>query len=376
MILRLIALSIFLIACQKVEDSSPTPTTPTQNTTKQPSNAIRGFWLPNVDNTSLDSRAGLKKTVDDCEKYGFNRIYVVMWNQGMTCYPSKIMKDNFGIEINPKYAGRDPLKELIEEAHAKKIKVIAWFEYGFAADYAGANAHILTKKPEWAGRDSKGGILTKNNFRWMNAFHPDVQNFMMSLLKECVQNYDVDGIQGDDRLPALPSEGGYDDYTLAQFKKEKGKDAPQNHLDAEWMEWKYGKLNLFSERIYKEIKAIKKDCIVSMAPSIFPWARDNYLQDWVTWVKNGWVDEICPQIYRYDLTAYQNELNKIVLQQIPNDKLKLFAPGVLLKVGSYVATPEFLGQMVNANRKLGIEGEVFFHYAGIAPRDEFFMKLY
>jgi hypothetical protein len=47
-----------------------------------------------------------------------------------------------------------------------------------------------------------------------------------------------------------------------------------------------------------------------------------------------------------------------------------------LKVGSYVATPEFLAQMINANRKLGVEGEVFFHYAGIAPREDFFLKLY
>ena len=28
----------------------------------------------------------------------------------------------------------------------------------------------------------------------------------------------IDGIQGDDRLPAMPSEGGYDDYTLSFSK--------------------------------------------------------------------------------------------------------------------------------------------------------------
>ena len=33
------------------------------------------------------------------------------------------------------YQGRDPLREIIDEAHAHNIKVHAWFEYGFAASY-------------------------------------------------------------------------------------------------------------------------------------------------------------------------------------------------------------------------------------------------
>ncbi len=367
----LLCWGIFCLACGKT-----TPDTPAPTPKETPDYVIRGLWLPNVDTQALNSREGLKQVVNDCVTYGFNRIYVCVWNQGYTHYPSQLMKDTFGVAINPKYEGRDPLKELIEEAHAKKIKVIAWYEYGFASDYSGSTTHILDKKPTWAGRSQDGKVLTKSGFRWLNAFDPAVQKFMIDLILEAVKNYDIDGIQGDDRLPALPVEGGYDDMTKALFKKETGQDAPSNTLDSQWLNWRTGKLNGFMEQLYTQVKAAKKSCIVSMAPSIFPWGRDNYLQDWPTWVKNGWVEEIIPQVYRYDIASYQNELNKIVNTQVPKERLSILSPGVLLKAGSYVATPEFLKQMTDANRKAGLPGEVFFHYEGLKTRKDFFGGLY
>lgn len=51
--------------------------------------------------------------------------------------------------------------------------------------------------------------------------------FLMNLMKEVTTNYDVDGIQGDDRLPALPSTGGYDDYTISLYKAGHGEQIHQ-----------------------------------------------------------------------------------------------------------------------------------------------------
>ena len=53
----------------------------------------------------------------------------------MTNYPSKVMKQLTGVEINPKFTDRDPLQELIETAHESDIAVVAWFEYGFSTSY-------------------------------------------------------------------------------------------------------------------------------------------------------------------------------------------------------------------------------------------------
>ena len=88
-----------------------------------------------------------------------------MWDNSMTNYPSQVVKNITGVEINPRFAGRDPLQELIDAAKKRGIKVIAWFEFGFSStynDYTGGP--IIQKKPQWAGRDINGAIATKNNF--------------------------------------------------------------------------------------------------------------------------------------------------------------------------------------------------------------------
>lgn len=48
---------------------------------------------------------------------------------------------------------------------------------------------------------------------------PGPQNFLLELIEEVFSKYDLGGIQGDDRLPAMPSEGGFDSYTVSLFKK-------------------------------------------------------------------------------------------------------------------------------------------------------------
>ena len=78
----------------------------------------------------------------------------------------------------------------------------------------------MEKRPSWKALDAKGNLVVKNGFDWLNGFDPEVQEFMISLFKEVIIGYDVDGVQGDDRLPALPSIAGYEPYTVALYKKE------------------------------------------------------------------------------------------------------------------------------------------------------------
>ena len=51
-------------------------------------------------------------------------------------------------------------------------------------------------------------VKQKKEFFWWNELHPEVQDFMNKLVLEVVNNYNIDGIQGDDCLPAVPGEGG------------------------------------------------------------------------------------------------------------------------------------------------------------------------
>uniref|UniRef100_A0A832G5Z5 Glycosyl hydrolase-like 10 domain-containing protein n=1 Tax=Ignavibacterium album TaxID=591197 RepID=A0A832G5Z5_9BACT len=341
------------------------------------SKAVRGVWLTNVDSKVLNSKENIIQAIDLLDELGFNSIFVVVWNKAMTTYPSKVMKELTGIEIDTTFTGRDPLKELIEVAHSKNIKVFAWFEFGFSSSYNENGGIILRKKPDWTAKDIKGNLVTKNGFEWMNGFHPEVQNFLLSLIMEVVRNYDVDGIQGDDRLPALPSEAGYDDYTINLYKSQhNGKLPPDNFKEDSWIQWRADLLTNFMQRIYDSVKTHNKNLIVSMAPSIYPWSKEEYLQDWPEWVRRGLVELIIPQVYRYNINDYSSALNEILEYQIDEKDLYKFYPGVLLKVGSYQPNESFLREMISENRKNKIYGEVFFFYEGIKKYPDLFREFY
>ncbi|MCL6264992.1 glycoside hydrolase family 10 protein [Flagellimonas myxillae] len=337
----------------------------------------KGVWLTDVASEALDSKEGIQQVVARCKAIGLDNIYVVVWNRGHTLYPSQVMDDHFGIKVAPRFSKFDVLQTLIDEAHKENLKVHAWFEFGFSSSYKEADGgHILRKKPEWKAIDVDGNLVSKNGFQWMNAFDPEVQDFLLDLMVEVVENYDVDGVQGDDRLPANPSTAGYDTYTVSEYKKEhNGASPPEDYRDSNWVDWRASRLNLFVERVYKTIKSVNPEVLVTMAPSIFPWSKEEYLQDWPTWVENGWVDQIIPQVYRYDSKAYSSTLESN-LDFMPMDKRSLFVPGVLLRVGDYTPSKRFLKKMIKANRSLGLKGEVFFFYEGLQFHDAFFNKTY
>lgn len=380
---------IVLFACKTPKNGANTEGSKTpDNTTTKGSTAVpvRGVWLTNVVSDAFASKENLQNAVKLCADNGFNTIFVVVWNRGRTLYPSKTMKNLIGIESDEKLKGRDILKETIEAAKPYNIRVFAWFEFGFSCDYSDKNEYdgkiqgkeILQAKPHWAALDRDGKIVKKNGFRWLNGFDPEVQNFMLSLLKEVVRDYpDLAGIQGDDRLPALPSEAGYDPLSISAFANENdGKMPSSDPKESVWLDWKTGKMNDFMRRIHDELKALKPTTVISMSPSIYNWSKLEYLQDWPLWVKNGWVDMVCPQVYRYQFERYQKEI-ALIKQQVGAKKLQTMVfPGILLRVGEYYAPVDFLSKMVAENRKNGINGEVFFYYEGLKKYPAFFRDLY
>jgi uncharacterized lipoprotein YddW (UPF0748 family) len=367
-------------SCKKTGSSSlgnPSPPPPLPPVTPVPvdPNIIRGAWVTTTASTALNSKDNIKNTIAVFKASGLSHVFVVVYNNARTVYPSSVMQNLTGKPQMENFAGRDPLQEIIDEAHANNMKVYAWFEYGFAASFSANGGSIVQAKPHWAGKDVNGNLLMKNGFDWLNALHPEVQDFLMSLIKEVVSKYNVDGIQGDDRLPAMPSEGGYDTYTMDLYKAENGGAAPPtNSKDAGWITWRAKKLNGFMKRIYTEVKAAKPSMKVVMSPSIYPFSLNEYLQDWPTWVDSSWTDGIIPQVYRYDIAAYKTTMQ----QQKPyfKNKLELYTPGVLLKSGTYLPDDTFLSAMIQANRAEGLKGEVFFFYEGVKDKGNFFNLQY
>lgn len=331
---------------------------------------IRGVWLTTTDSRVLYSHSAIIAAMDFLVETGFNTVFPVVWNKGFTLYPSAVMQQLFGVEINPEMQGRDPLAEVISAAHQVGLKVIPWFEYGFACSYQRNGGLILAKKPEWVALDSSGNLLVKNGFFWMNALDEEVQQFLLSLVLEVVNHYDIDGIQGDDRLPALPSEGGYNPPVIQRYLQNCNHKFPRNHKDSKWLQWRANILTDFLANLYQEVKGIKPDILVSMAPSLYKWGLDEYLQDYMSWMKQDLVDIIHPQLYRRSFGSYKGLVNQLVKSQFTSCQLQKVSPGILVKIGSYRISVDELLKAIDYNRCHGILGEVFFFYEGLREQDD------
>ena len=328
---------------------------------------LRGTWITNVASDAMLNEQNVKQAVFNCKRNGLTDIFVVVWNNGLTTYPSKVLKKYIGVKQDPRYHTFDPIAAFVKEGHQLGLKVHAWFEFGFSYAYKDSSLNNwLIQYPHWAGRDAKQNLLKKNGFFWWNGLHPEVQDFMRQLVLEVLQNYEVDGVQGDDRLPAMPSEGGYDAYTTKMYEAEHmGLAPPSDIKNLSWIQWRANKLNDFAKKLYDSVKKIKPQCLVTWAPSIYPWSLEQYLQDWPRWLKEGYADIIIPQVYRYQFENYANTL-KAIAKQIPSSfKNKIF-PGILTSLGDgYRVDSVLFDKMISLNRAEGYQGEVLFYYETI-----------
>jgi uncharacterized lipoprotein YddW (UPF0748 family) len=334
----------------------------------------RGIWITTTDSRVLYSRANIAEAMDFLAETGFNVVFPVVWTNGATIYPSQIMRENFGVEIDPRFVGRNPLEEIITEAKRVGLAVIPWFEYGFASSYNQNGGRILAKKTEWAARDIKGNLLKKNKFEWMNALDREVQDFLLSLMLEVAEKYEVAGIQGDDRLPALPSHGGYDAKTRDRYFRQFNQYPPTHYQDAQWLQWRADILTDFLTRLYRELITLNPNLIISMAPNVYPWALQEYLQDSQSWIDQGLVDLIHPALYRRDFESYKQLVDRLITEQFKSSQLSALVPGILLKVGSYRISEELLLQKIQYNRDRQIQGEVFFFYEGLRENNNALAK--
>lgn len=337
---------------------------------------VIGVWITNVDSDVMFSDQSIADGMELLAESGFNTVYPVVWNDGYTLYPSDLMSEMFGEKFRQdslfSVQNRDPIEIIIREARKQNLRVIPWFEFGFSSSFDQNGGHILQAKPQWAARSLDGGILTKNGFEWMNAIHPEVQDFLTGLIIEVIQNYDVDGIQGDDRLPAMPSEGGYSEFTSQLYLEQTGLRLPGDPKEENFLDWKADQLSIYAEDLYKRVKQADPNLTVSFSPSIYPWSKEEYLQDWPAWIQRGAVDELIPQAYRWDIESYKTTIDTMVEQfegAAGHSNVNL-APGIIIKAGERYNGFGYVKQAVEHNRNHGLNGEVYFFYEGLFENND------
>ena len=328
---------------------------------------IRGVWIPNRPHSKvLESQQNIAEAMDFLQQSGFNLVLPVVWTRGYTLFPSQVMQDYGFPNIDPFYGQqqRNPLAEIIIEAHQRNIAVIPWFEYGFAASHLSYGGHILQSQPDWAAIDRQGKRVKQGGLVWLNAFHPEVQQFILSLVLEVANNYDVEGIQGCDRLPALPVMAGYDFVTSQKYQTEFKQKPPQNPKHKQWIQWRAQLLTDFLAELYHRIKAVNYQLIVSLSPAVYPFCLNNLLQDTKTWLEQEIVDIIHPQIYRSNFFAYRQEVKKIQ-RLVPQDVLDKFAPAIALTANNQDLSQSDLLQCIQLNKHVNFSGQIIFHYEGL-----------
>ncbi len=339
----------------------------------QPISELRAVKITNVDSQVMFEDERIAEAMDFLASVGINTIVPVVWNSNSAngdypLYPSAVFERYFGTSIHPRFAGRDVLERIVIEAHRNGMEVLPWFEMGFSTSYSQNGGHILQKYPDWALRDKTGKLVVKNGFDWMSNIHPGPQALIREMTEEVVINYDVDGIEYSDRIPAMPYEGGYEPYTVALYQKEHGGvNPPDDSKDPAWLRWRADKLNAWFRSVREVVKKHGAHVTVAASPSLYPWAYAEYLQDSPTWMKDGIADEVIPQLYRYNLNDYAKELN-LSLPYYSSYHSKYYA-GVLMKVGSYLISAEYLLKLIETNRAKGVMGEVYFFYEGFRTQN-------
>ncbi|ASC70274.1 hypothetical protein XM38_012110 [Halomicronema hongdechloris C2206] len=351
-------------------ESIPAPTIPTTET--------RGVWLTNIDSEVLFSRQQLETALDRLAALNFNTVYPTVWNWGYTLFPSRVAAEVIGQQqrlyaerstpaLEAAQGRRDMLLELITLAHERGLAVIPWFEFGFMAP---ADYELARRHPEWFTQQGDGNPIAAEGQdlrRWLNPFHPQVQAFMLSLVNELMANYEVDGFQIDDHL-GLPVEFGYDPYTVGQYQAEHdGRRPPTDSRDPEWLRWRADRISDFVGQLHRVVKGRRPEAVFSVAPNPYPFAYDHFLQDWPTWQRRGYVDEMIVQVYRQDLDRFVWELNRTPLQRV-RSRIPT-SIGILSGLKRRPIAMDWIRQQIDAIRDRTFAGMSFFFYETLWTSD-------
>ncbi|WP_269531504.1 glycoside hydrolase family 10 protein [Chitinimonas sp. BJYL2] len=361
---------------------------------------VRGTWVTTTANQAITTPADTARTMRRLREIGINTVYVENWKNGYTQFPSKVLERTIGVDRRPALAqqdpsdkpsssaGRDLVEETLIELHRNGLISIGWFEYGFMAAHQGTMNHLRKQKPDWLSRDIKGNEVAPNGFVWMNPLHPEARRFLLDLVLEAVDRYDLDGVQLDDRIVWPYITMGYDDYTRAAYAREhNGQQPPADHKDPEWMRWRAAKVNEYGKWFVQEVRAKKPGLVISLSPGVYPWSWDNYLLDWPAWSawqqadrltdapfkvagaqdQNPRWDEYIPQAYRFSYAAFETTWKEQIagLKAAGNYQPKSLLAGIRIVGDGADSSWQQLKDSIELTRREGNGGHVLWFSRGV-----------
>lgn len=223
--------------------------------------------------------------------------------------------------------GIDPLAYLVQQGHANGLEVHAWLvPYRVSTSWPPSGNATLAAHPEWLSvlqGDSGGGPSTIDGKYFMDPGSPEVQEYVISVVRELVTNYAIDGINYDyirytDSLAGYPADESYDQSCLGRFQALTGYVGVPDSANTDWCDFRRRAVNELVRRTRAEVAAITSnprqplrftaDLIASGdAPTSFvdSSAYSQYYQDWGYWMQRGWLDAGVPMNYKREYSTYQ-----------------------------------------------------------------------
>jgi len=359
---------------------------------------VRGVWIATVANINFPSKPdlsadeqrreldGIVRTVKEA---GLNTIYFQARPSADALYSSELFPVSSYLSTDGSLKdGFDPLKYIIDEAHKEGIAVSAWVNpyrvtYSSKGDKASALAslregHIARENPDW--------VIEYDGKLYFDPALPQVRQYVIDGIMEIVTNYDVDGIHIDDYFYPYPVSVN---NKVLQFDDSKsfGKYA---YASESLGDFRRRNVNELVKGIYEAIKS--KDKSVEFGVSPFGiWANsshdpkgsatnglESYYEiycDPLAWIKGGYVDYICPQIYwsfstsvaPFDVLVRWWSANVDGMTNTEGKPIGLRIGHGAYRVHEFSAgADEFIQQVTYARAWMGYTGSVFYGYEDIS----------
>lgn len=327
---------------------------------KTPAVEVRAVWLttnygldwPRNRNSEEVQKRELIEILDNLKKHNFNTILFQVRGRGEVMFKSSIEPMSTLIAADKRgNALFDPLAFVIEEAHKRGFDCHAWIVvYPLGSDKhvrSLGNKSVTKKRPD---------IVKKFRNEWfLDPGVPSTDDYLLSLVKEIVGNYDVDGIHFDyirypDNKGLFPDNDTYKKYGKGQFKDD----------------WRRDNITRFVSRTYDWVKENKSWVQVSSSPlgryralgnNGHGWtALETVYQDAGKWMKMGKHDAIYPMMYYKEQLFYP-----FVDDWIENTNNRIFVPGLApYQMTELNWSREDLLNQVNYTRTKLVQGQSYF----------------
>ncbi|WP_223275991.1 glycoside hydrolase family 10 protein [Algoriphagus aquimarinus] len=274
---------------------------------------FRGVWIATVANidwpiSSTDPYEKQKRDflelLDYYKNLNFNAVIVQIRTAGDAFYPSNLApwsKYLTGVQGQAPKTDENPLTWMIKESHARGLEFHGWLNPYRAT----MNLSTEGLSPDHAYNLHRNWMLKYGTQYYFNPGLPEVKAHLLSVIKEIVDNYDIDAIHFDDYFYPykIAKQDFPDKSTYDKYKK------PGQSQD----DWRRDNVNQLILALNQTIKQSKPWVQFGISPfgvwrnqSMDPKGSptragqtnyDDLYADVLLWMKNGWVDYMLPQLY-------------------------------------------------------------------------------